>query len=319
MRKIITIGESVLDTFFKDGKPVKASVGGRIANATASLGMLGVPVAMCSECCADSVGDMIVDFFEKHNVDVKSIDRYTDGATPISVIFEQEDGSAKLVNYGVYPNDRFDVIWPRIDENDIIIFGSLYAIDAPQRDRLFELVQYAVERKAIILYMPGFQHGVNFRITRVLTAILENLEVSNLVVAHDRDINDIFPGEDAEKAYHSHIEFYCPTYVHIHDDQSVDVFVGKEHYHFASPDTKVENWLGWQSGFSAGLVYQILLAGITRDQMASLDAETVKQMVDAAFDFAAQSAAAADNCITAAYAEGKAKAYAEAEAQRQQA
>lgn len=73
MRKIIAIGESVLDTLFSDGQPVKSFVGGRIANAAASLGSLNFPVTMVSECCTDTVGDIIVDFFKNHNVDVNSV------------------------------------------------------------------------------------------------------------------------------------------------------------------------------------------------------------------------------------------------------
>ena len=46
MRKIIAIGESVLDTIFKDSQPVRSFVGGRIANAAAILGSMGLPVAM---------------------------------------------------------------------------------------------------------------------------------------------------------------------------------------------------------------------------------------------------------------------------------
>ncbi|UKI43115.1 MAG: carbohydrate kinase family protein [Porphyromonadaceae bacterium] len=174
MRKIIAIGESVLDTLYRNGQPVKAMVGGRIANATASLGMTGVPVTFCSECCTDSVGDIIVDFFNRHQVATTSIDRYTDGSTQLSAIFLGEDGNDKIVNYGVYPDaDRFDVVWPRIDEGDIVLFGSLYSIAQPQRERVYELLSYAAERKAVMVYLPGFQHGINFRITRVLTAILE--------------------------------------------------------------------------------------------------------------------------------------------------
>lgn len=196
MRKIIAIGESVLDTLYRNGQPIKAMVGGRIANATASLGMTGVPVTFCSECCTDSVGDIIVDFFNRHQVATTSIDRYTDGSTQLSAIFLGEDGNDKIVNYGVYPDaDRFDVVWPRIDEGDIVLFGSLYSIAQPQRERVYELLSYAAERKAVMVYLPGFQHGINFRITRVLTAILENLELSSIVVAHERDLSDIFPAK----------------------------------------------------------------------------------------------------------------------------
>lgn len=48
MRKIIAIGESVLDTLYRNGQPIKAMVGGRIANATASLGMTGAPVTFAA-------------------------------------------------------------------------------------------------------------------------------------------------------------------------------------------------------------------------------------------------------------------------------
>ena len=92
MRKIIAIGESVLDTVFKGNTPVKAMVGGRIANAAATLGMLQLPVTMCSECGTDSVGDIIVDFLQRHQVSTQSVDRFTDGATALAAIFKGENG-----------------------------------------------------------------------------------------------------------------------------------------------------------------------------------------------------------------------------------
>ena len=66
MRKIIAIGESVLDTLFVDGQPVKSFVGGRIACAAASLGSLGLPCVMLSECTTDSVGDIVVNYLSGH-------------------------------------------------------------------------------------------------------------------------------------------------------------------------------------------------------------------------------------------------------------
>ena len=87
MRKIIAIGESILDTVYRDYKPVRSFVGGRVSNAAASLGDMGLPVSMVSECCTDKVGDWVVNFFESHHVDTKSIDRYTDGSTPMAAIF----------------------------------------------------------------------------------------------------------------------------------------------------------------------------------------------------------------------------------------
>lgn len=311
MRKIIAIGESVLDTVFKGNTPVKAMVGGRIANAAATLGMLQLPVTMCSECGTDSVGDIIVDFLQRHQVSTQSVDRFTDGATALAAIFKGENGhDDKIVNYGRYPVDRFDVVWPRIDENDIVLFGSLYAIDSPQREHLFELVQYARERKALIVYLPGFQHGINFRITRVMTAILENLEISDIVIAHERDINNIFPGESAAEAYRNHIEFYCPTYLHINPDLSVTMFAGKQRREYAAATPATSNLLGWQAGFTAGIIYELMCRGLRRDQLIELEPQVAAAVLASAQDFAAQCASAPDNCLPPGYAASRVAAYA---------
>ena len=215
MKKIIAIGESILDTVYYNNRPERSFVGGRVSNAAAILGELGLPVSMVSECCTDKVGDWVVNFFNSHNVDTKSIDRYTDGSTPLAAIFRQDDAPDSIVNYGVYPDNRFNVIWPRIDEDDIVLFGSYYAIDEPQRERLFDLLTYARDRKAILIYLPGFQHGTQFNLTKVMPNILENFEVSTFVIDHDKDINNMFPNHDSDKVYNNHIKFYGPTYIHI--------------------------------------------------------------------------------------------------------
>lgn len=305
----------MLDTLYRGTQPVKAMVGGRIANATASLGMTGTPVTFCSECCTDSVGDIIVNFLADHQVSTSSIDRYTDGSTPFSAIFLGEDGHDSIVNYGAYPDtDRFDVVWPRIDEGDIVLFGSLYAIAQPQRERVYELLSYAAERKALMVYLPGFQHGINFRITHVLTAILENFELSSVIVAHERDIADIFPGENADLAYHNHFEYYCPCFIHIGADGGIDTFVGKEKWRFSNPNPTGRNWLGWQSGFTAGVVCGLITAGITAEQMHMVDHDTMRHIVDTALLLAECASSSDSNCISREMGERMQKAIEEADA-----
>ena len=257
MRKIITIGESILDTIYQDYKPVRSFIGGRISNSAAALGDLGLPVSMVSECCTDKVGDWVVDFFEKHNVNTKSIDRYTDGSTPFAAIFKEEGEQDIIVNYGVYPANRFNVIWPRIDEDDILLFGSYYAIDLPQREKLYDLLSYAAERKAIVIYLPGFQHGTPFNLTKVMPSILENFEVSRIVIDHANDINTMFPNQDSDKVYNNHIKFYGPTYIHITPGTSATIYKGvdKTEVPFSCES---DNHLGWQAGFVAGLIHQLI-------------------------------------------------------------
>lgn len=306
MRKIIAIGESILDTIYQGQQPVKAFVGGRVSNAAASLGEMGLPVSMVSECCTDMVGDWVVDFFEKHHVDTKSIDRYTDGSTPHAAIFKMDGEPDKIVNYGVYPQERFNVIWPRIDEDDIVLFGSYYAIDMPQRERLFDLLSYAAERKAIVMYLPGFQHGTEFNLTKVMPSILENFEVSSIVVDHDKDINTMFPNQDSDKVYDNHIKFYGPTYVHINPGENATIYRASDKLEcpFSFSTT---NHLGWQAGFIAGMIYGMIVSDIKQADVSTLTDEAWKGLMNEAFEFAACCAQSDTNCLSAEFARKKAQ------------
>jgi len=306
MRKIIAIGESILDTIYQDNRPVKAFVGGRVCNAAASLGELGLPVSMVSECCTDKVGDWVVNFFESHHVDTKSIDRYTDGSTPFAAIFKQEDGQDQIVNYGAYPQARFNVIWPRIDEDDIVLFGSYYAIDTPQRERLYDLLSYAAERKAIVIYLPGFQHVTQFNLTKVMPNILENFEVSNVVIDHDNDINNMFPNQDSDKVYNNHIKFYGPTYIHINTNQNATIYRGVDKT-VSEFGCDTANHLGWQAGFIAGVIFELINLDIRRADIETLSSDLWKKVTDGAFEFAANCAFSDNNCLSDDFAKAKAQ------------
>lgn len=296
MRKIIAIGESVLDTLLVDDKPVKSFVGGCIANAAASSAMAGVHTTMVSECGTDHVGDLVVGFLQAHGVEIGSVDRFVDGTTESSLIFVNGD-KVSQVNYGSYPLDRFDVVWPRIDEDDIVIFGSFYSIDSALRERLYEMVRYAAERKAIIIYVPGFHHDINCRITKVMPAILENLELSDVVIANDKDINDIFPNEIAEKAFHNHIEFYCKNYIHLANDCSLARYFTRGKDSIEVGASGVNNPLGWQSGFIAGIACGLIKYDVTRMGIEDVDGLTWNSIMEFAVGMALEASESDDNCI----------------------
>ncbi len=304
MRKVIAIGECVLDTIFRGSQPERSFVGGRIMNAAASLASAGVPVEAVSECGRDGVGDIIVNFLESKHVSVRSIDRFTDGHTALSAIFPAGDNGqeARIINYGSYPPDRFDVVWPRINQDDIIIFGSLYSVEPQQRERLFELITHAVERKAIIVYLPGFQHGISVRITHVMPAILENLEISNIVITHDRDIRLIFPGETGTEAYRNHFEFYCQNLLHVNSDFSTSLHHRGDTQSSPAPATAPGNPLGWQAGLTAGLVHAIITLGITRDNIDALHSSMWSNILSRALQWANACDLPASNCIPADFA-----------------
>ena len=82
MRKVIGIGETVLDIIFRGGQPIGAVPGGSVFNGVISLGRAGVPAAFISEAGNDRVGDTIVQFLRENGVNGDNVNRYPDSKSP---------------------------------------------------------------------------------------------------------------------------------------------------------------------------------------------------------------------------------------------
>ena len=68
MRKVIGIGETLLDIIFRDNQPTAAVPGGSVFNAIVSLSRTGVPVNFISETGNDRVGDIILRFMRDNRI-----------------------------------------------------------------------------------------------------------------------------------------------------------------------------------------------------------------------------------------------------------
>ena len=75
-RRVIGIGETVLDILFKNDQPQKAVPGGSTYNSIVSLGRAGVPCAMVTDVGGDHIGDMICRFLEENGVSAAYVCRH---------------------------------------------------------------------------------------------------------------------------------------------------------------------------------------------------------------------------------------------------
>lgn len=85
MRKIIGIGETVLDIIFKDGQPIGAYPGGSTFNAMVSLGRSGMNTTFISEVGSDRVGDFIRKFLIENGVNADGVAAFPGSKSPISL------------------------------------------------------------------------------------------------------------------------------------------------------------------------------------------------------------------------------------------
>jgi len=192
MRKVYTIGESILDIIFKDSKPVEAKPGGAMLNTSVSLGRLNVPINFISEFTEDSVGNIIDDFLKKNGVGVDYIYKFSDGKTPLALAFLDSDNNAKYSFYKLYPKDRLNQTFPEPKKDDIILFGSLYAIAKEIRSKIIQFLNIAKKNNAIIIYDPNYRTTNMLSLEETKPLILESIAYADIVRGSDEDFQHIF-------------------------------------------------------------------------------------------------------------------------------
>lgn len=302
MRKVIGIGETILDIIFKDNRPYAAVPGGSTFNGMVSLGRLGVPVSFISEAGNDRVGDLICGFMEKNNLSTAYIDRFSDGKSPVSLAFLDESNEAHYVFYKEYPKRRLDVPLPEINEDDIFVFGSYYSLNPALRQRMVEFLDYARERKAILYYDPNFRKAHAHEAIRLAPTLIENLEYADIVRGSDEDFVTIFGETDPDRVYADHIRFYCDRFIYTQGEKGVNLYHGDRHRHYDSPPVDSVSTIGAGDNFNAGIIYGLLKYDVRRRDLAGLPEETWNRIIRCGTDLAVEVCRGYDNSISGEFA-----------------
>ncbi len=296
MRKIIGIGETVLDIIHRQNQqgewvPTKSVPGGSTFNSIITLARLGVNTTLMTELTNDRVGKGIMSFMEKNGTSTGSIDIYSekDSRTPISLAYMDENNNAEYVFYSLYPEERFNVVIPRIDEGDIVILGSFFAINPILREQVCNLLEYAKTRKAIIYYDINYRKNHAAKVMYLMPNIIENLEYADIVRGSDEDLEIVYKLTDIERIYNDKIKFYCPNFICTKGGRGVDFYCPEGYKHF---DSKyIENpvsTIGAGDTFNAGILFGLLRCNVTLDNLYTLTRERWGEIIEYALEFSAQ-------------------------------
>ena len=289
MRKVIGIGEAVLDIIFKDNKPVEAVPGGSAFNAITSLGRCGVSTSFISEAGNDHVGKYIIEFLKSNGVNADNVTTFPDSKSPVSLAFLNEKNDAESIFYKDHPRDQLEFTYPDIQPDDIVLFGSFYAVNPVIRPQLVGLLDYARSHGAIIYYDVNFRPAHKDEVIRITPNLIENLDYADIVRGSHEDFATLYKKEDADKVYNAEISFYCRQFIYTHGSQPVEVRGGRDmKKSYPVPDTKVVSTIGAGDSFNAGFIFGMLKQGITRSDLErGLTGEQWDSLIGCALSFSA--------------------------------
>lgn len=303
MRKVIGIGETILDILFRDGQPQAAVPGGSVYNAVISLGRMGQNVTFISETGNDRVGEMILANMRENGVDTANVNVFPEGKSPVSLAFLNERNDAEYIFYKDYPRQRLEVNMPEISSDDIIMIGSYFAITPVLRDKVKELLDRAHDAGAIIYYDVNFRSTHANEAIKLMPTIIENFEYADILRGSTEDFQNMFRQPDADKVYSNHVGFYCPNF--ICTDADGDVRLRTKHVCKDYPVTplKAVSTIGAGDNFNAGVVYGLLKYRVRRADLAELTEADWDAIIRCGMDFSVDVCKSVSNSVSKEFAE----------------
>ena len=314
MRKVIGIGETVLDIIFKNNQPIGAVPGGSVFNGIISLGRAGVPASFISETGNDRVGQQICQFLKDNSVNADNICVYPESKSPISLAFLNENNDAEYIFYKDHPHDQLEFVYPDIQPDDIVMFGSYYAVNPVIRPQVTAFLDYAKNKGAIIYYDVNFRASHRYEVMKLTPNILENLEYADIVRGSTEDFEVMFKKTDAEVIYRSQIAFYTKNFIMTQGSRPIEMRAeGGLKKQYAVEQMETVSTIGAGDNFNAGFVYGLIKYGVTREMVASgFDEALWDEVIACAQRFSANVCKSIDNSIDKDFArqmEQEMKAY----------
>ena len=305
MRKVIGIGETVLDIIFKGDQPIQAVPGGSAFNSVISLGRAGVPTMFISEAGNDRIGRQVISYLEDNGVDASNVCVFPDSKSPISLAFLDGQNNADYIFYKDHPHDQLDFVNPDVGEDDVVLFGSFFAINPVVRPQVHGFLEYARQHGAILYYDVNYRSSHKNDLVKVTPNLLENFELADIVRGSDEDFEVMYNKKEADSVYRSEISFYTKKFTYTRGSQPVEVRAENGFCkQYPVPPTETISTIGAGDNFNAGFVYGLIKYGITRNDIeAGLTEQQWDQLMACAQAFSANCCQSLSNSIDADFAQ----------------
>lgn len=301
-RKVIGIGETVFDIIFKDNKPVNAIPGGSTFNSMISLGRCGVPATFLSETGDDHIGNLICSYLEENGVSSADVDK--NGKSHLSLAFLNERNDANYVFYKDHPHDKAEMRLPEINADDIILFGSYYAINPVIRHKVKALLDYARKQGAIIYYDLNFRASHKDEKDILLPTIIENFGYADIIRGSNEDFGIVFGYTDFSSIANRDF-MQGKTLIYTCGSEPTLLKTSQETVmsHVVKP-IEVVSTIGAGDNYNAGVIFSLIRDDISRDSLKkSLTEEQWHDILNTAQSFSAECCKSMENTVSRLFAD----------------
>jgi len=303
MPDIYITGETTFDILFENDQPRKLNVGGSQLNTSVSLGRLGLPVSLITRLGTDRLSRLGETFLLKNGINTSYISRF-EGNSRIALAFLDKKKDAE---YTFYDDPGADTVlnFPKAVENDIVLFGSSFALKRDPGEYLSRFIRTALTAKSIIIYDPNFRKYDPEKLPELRSIMEEHMTKATIVKGSDEDFEAIYGESDPKKIY-AHLSAINKHAILIFTAGPDDVVVIRNHKaeRFPVQNLKPVSTIGAGDGFTAGLIYGLNREGITFETLTNPSVNlSLEKIIHNAIAFANNVCQQKENYISKAFAD----------------
>jgi fructokinase len=294
-RRIFGIGEILLDIIFREDKPVAAKPGGSVFNAMVSLARTGEEVHFISELGNDQTGELIARFMESNGMTTQHLKRYPTGNSPLAMAFLNHNNDATYDFYKNYPPSRSLGSLPHFSEDDLLLFGSFYAINSEVAHLVTEMVTNARQQGALVLYDPNIRKN-HSNTPDLLKKTTENMALAHVVRGSDEDFTNLLNLTDPHAVYQQ-VKNDCPHLIITQNAKGVDLFSTSYVEHFETPPLKPVSTIGAGDNFNAGVLKAFINLDVRVNNLSTLNKSEWHKIINHGQAYAREACLTLDNYV----------------------
>ena len=256
-KRVIGIGETVLDILFKNDQPLKAVPGGSTFNSIVSLGRAGVDCAMVTEVGGDHVGDIICNFLVDNGVSAEYVCHHEQNKSHVTLAFLDEHNDAQYQFYKDHASVWLDGKLPEIGKDDVVLFGSFFAINPAIRPVVGDLLRGARNAEAWLYYDVNFRKNHITDLPEVMPNIEENMRLADVVRGSMEDFGYLYGLQDGNTIY-ERVSHYCQTLILTDGARTIRVYTPESCETYPVQAIETVSTVGAGDNFNAGYIYAML-------------------------------------------------------------
>ena len=214
--------------------------------------------AMVTEAGGDHVGDLICNFLQENGVSPEYVCRHQNVQSHISLAFLDEHNDAQYVFYKDHASVSLDGKLPEMSKDDVVLFGSFFAINPAIHPVVGGLLRKAREAGAWLYYDINFRKNHIADLPEVMSNIEENMQLADVVRGSMEDFEYLYGLKDGEAIY-ERVSRYCHTLILTDGARQIRVYTPEGCETYPVQPIETVSTVGAGDNFNAGYIYAKML------------------------------------------------------------